>query len=85
MKIAILSRDETLYSSRRLREEAAARGHQVRIIDPLSCYMNINPASPAVHYCGEPPVRRLSRASATLLPFMARPCCDSLRCAAAIR
>lgn len=54
MKIAILSRDETLYSSRRLREEAAARGHQVRIIDPLSCYMNINPASPAVHYCGEP-------------------------------
>ncbi|NEH17902.1 30S ribosomal protein S6--L-glutamate ligase [Pantoea agglomerans] len=54
MKIAILSRDETLYSSRRLREEAAARGHQVRILDPLSCYMNINPASPAVHYCGEP-------------------------------
>lgn len=54
MKIAILSRDETLYSSRRLREAAAARGHQVQIIDPLSCYMNINPASPAVHYCGEP-------------------------------
>jgi len=54
MKIAILSRDETLYSSRRLRDEAAARGHQVQIIDPLSCYMNINPASPAVHYSGEP-------------------------------
>ncbi|MBS6032661.1 MAG: 30S ribosomal protein S6--L-glutamate ligase [Pantoea sp.] len=54
MKIAILSRDETLYSSRRLREAAEGRGHQVQIIDPLSCYMNINPASPAVHYCGEP-------------------------------
>ncbi|MXP49235.1 30S ribosomal protein S6--L-glutamate ligase [Pantoea sp. Eser] len=54
MKIAILSRDETLYSSQRLREAAEARGHQVQIIDPLSCYMNINPASPAVHYCGEP-------------------------------
>lgn len=54
MKIAILSRDETLYSSRRLREAAETRGHQVQIIDPLSCYMNINPASPAVHYCGEP-------------------------------
>lgn len=54
MKIAILSCDETLYSSRRLRDEAAARGHDVQIIDPLSCYMNINPASPAVHYCGEP-------------------------------
>lgn len=54
MKIAILSCDETLYSSRRLREAAEVRGHQVQIIDPLSCYMNINPASPAVHYCGEP-------------------------------
>jgi len=54
MKIAILSRDETLYSSRRLREAAEGRGHQEQIIDPLSCYMNINPASPAVHYCGEP-------------------------------
>lgn len=54
MKIAILSRDETLYSSQRLRDEAAARGHAVQIIDPLSCYMNINPASPAVHYRGEP-------------------------------
>ena len=54
MKMAILSRDATLYSSRRLREAAEARGHQVQIIDPLSCYMNINPASPAVHYCGEP-------------------------------
>jgi len=53
MKIAILSCDERLYASRRLREEATARGHQVQIIDPLSCYMNINPASPAVHYCGE--------------------------------
>lgn len=54
MKIAILSRDATLYSSRRLQDEAVARGHEVQIIDPLSCYMNINPASPAVHYCGEP-------------------------------
>ena len=54
MKIAILSRDETLYSSRRRRDEAAARGHAVQIIDPLSCYMNINSASPAVHYRGEP-------------------------------
>lgn len=28
------------------------RGHQVEIIDPLSCYMNINPAAPSVHYKG---------------------------------
>ncbi|ADU68610.1 30S ribosomal protein S6--L-glutamate ligase [Pantoea sp. At-9b] len=54
MKMAILSRDGSLYSCKRLREAAEARGHQVQIIDPLSCYMNINPASPAVHYRGEP-------------------------------
>ncbi|QKJ86563.1 putative alpha-L-glutamate ligase [Paramixta manurensis] len=52
MKIAILSRDGSLYSCKRLREAAQARGHSVEIIDPLSCYMNINPASPAVHYRG---------------------------------
>ena len=28
------------------------RGHAVEIIDPLSCYMNINPAAPSVHYKG---------------------------------
>ncbi|MFH8133953.1 30S ribosomal protein S6--L-glutamate ligase [Pantoea osteomyelitidis] len=54
MKIAILSRDGLLYSCRRLREVAEQRGHDVQILDPLSCYMNIYPASPAVHYCGEP-------------------------------
>lgn len=52
MKIAILSRDGTLYSCRRLREAASRRGHVVEIIDPLSCYMNINPAAPSVHYKG---------------------------------
>ncbi|RPH28955.1 30S ribosomal protein S6--L-glutamate ligase [Buttiauxella warmboldiae] len=52
MKIAILSRDGTLYSCKRLREAASRRGHAVDIIDPLSCYMNINPAAPSVHYKG---------------------------------
>ncbi|MBA2815008.1 30S ribosomal protein S6--L-glutamate ligase [Candidatus Pantoea persica] len=53
MKIAILSRDGELYSCRRLREAAALHGHEIQVIAPLSCYMNINPASPAVHYRGE--------------------------------
>lgn len=52
MKIAILSRDGTLYSCKRLREAAVRRGHSVDVIDPLSCYMNINPAAPSVHYKG---------------------------------
>ncbi|PKH24320.1 30S ribosomal protein S6--L-glutamate ligase [Enterobacterales bacterium CwR94] len=53
MKLAILSRDGALYSCRRLREAALARGHSIDVIDPLSCYMNINPASPGIHYQGE--------------------------------
>ncbi|OON40895.1 ribosomal protein S6 modification protein [Izhakiella australiensis] len=52
MKIAILSCDGSLYSCRRLMEAASERGHQAEVIDPLSCYMNINPASPGVHYHG---------------------------------
>lgn len=52
MKIAILSRDGTLYSCKRLREAAMRRGHLVEILDPLSCYMNINPAASSIHYKG---------------------------------
>ncbi|PBI79365.1 ribosomal protein S6 modification protein [Rahnella victoriana] len=52
MKIAILSRDGSLYSCKRLKEAAESRGHEIDIIDPLSCYMNINPAAPSVHYRG---------------------------------
>jgi len=52
LKIAILSRDGTLYSCKRLREAAVRRGHFVDIIDPFSCYMNIDPAAPSVHYKG---------------------------------
>ncbi|WP_312978583.1 30S ribosomal protein S6--L-glutamate ligase [Atlantibacter sp.] len=52
MKIAVLSRDGTLWSCKRLREAAMRRGHIVEILDPLSCYMNINPLSPSMHYKG---------------------------------
>jgi len=52
VKIAILSRDSSLYSCKRLLAAARARGHCVEVIDPLSCYMNINPGSSAIHYRG---------------------------------
>jgi ribosomal protein S6--L-glutamate ligase len=54
MKIAILSRNKKLYSTRRLREEAEARGHEVDIIDTLHCYMDITSNNPVVRYKGEP-------------------------------
>jgi ribosomal protein S6--L-glutamate ligase len=53
MKIAILSRNKKLYSTRRLVEAAEARGHEVRVIDPLRCYMNITSLRPSIHYRGE--------------------------------
>ncbi len=53
VKIAILSRDGSLFSCRRLRDAAEARRHSVDIIDPLSCYMNINCAAPSIHYRGK--------------------------------
>ncbi|WP_260295475.1 30S ribosomal protein S6--L-glutamate ligase [Sedimenticola hydrogenitrophicus] len=53
MKIAILSRNAKLYSTMRLVEAAKARGHQVRVVDPLRCYMNITSHRPSIHYKGE--------------------------------
>ena len=53
MKIAILSRNPRLYSTRRLVEAAEARGHEVRVLDALRCYMNISSNKPMLHYRGE--------------------------------
>lgn len=50
MKIGILSRNETLYSTRRLVEAARKRGHEVKVVDVLKCYMNITANKPTVHY-----------------------------------
>ena len=52
MKIAILSRDASLYSTTRLREAAEARGHEARIVDYLRCYLNITSRRPTVQFQG---------------------------------
>ena len=53
LKIAILSRGPRLYSTRRLVEEGKERGHTMRVIDPLRCYMNIASHKPEIHYKGQ--------------------------------
>lgn len=53
MRIGILSQKGSLYSTRRLREAAEARGHEVRVIDYLRCYMTITSRRPIVIYQGE--------------------------------
>jgi ribosomal protein S6--L-glutamate ligase len=52
VKIAILSRNSKLYSTRRLVEACEAKGHEVHVIDVLSCYMNITSLRPTIHYRG---------------------------------
>jgi hypothetical protein len=52
MKIAILSRKFSLYSTRRIKEAGEARGHQVQVIDYVRCYMNITSHRPMVMYQG---------------------------------
>lgn len=53
MKIGILSRNSSLYSTKRLIEAAKNRGHEVKVIDALRCYMNINSEKPEIHFKGE--------------------------------
>ncbi len=53
MKIALLSRNRSLYSSRRIIEAAETRGHEVQVIDVLRCYMNIVSRNPSVHLEGQ--------------------------------
>jgi ribosomal protein S6--L-glutamate ligase len=54
MKLAILSRNNKLYSTQRLVSAARERGHVVRVLDPLRCYMKIAPGTFQLNYKGKP-------------------------------
>lgn len=53
MRIGILSRNRHLYSTERLFEAAAERGHDVSVVDYLRSYMDITSAKPRVLFRGE--------------------------------
>jgi ribosomal protein S6--L-glutamate ligase len=53
MKIAILSRNTRLYSTQRLVDVARERGHVVRVLDPLRCYVRIAPGNMSIRYKGK--------------------------------
>ncbi len=53
MKIAVLSRNAKLYSTGRLIEAAKIRGHDVRVVDHVRCFMDITSSQPSIHYRGE--------------------------------
>ncbi|MDG1436441.1 MAG: 30S ribosomal protein S6--L-glutamate ligase [Rickettsiaceae bacterium] len=50
MRIGILSRSSKIYSTSKLVEAAKARGHEVTVVNPLKCYMNITSSNPDVYY-----------------------------------
>ena len=53
MKIAILSNGPANYTTKRLKEVAAARGHEVKIIRYTQCYVSIEKDNPVIRYKGE--------------------------------
>lgn len=53
MKIAILSNGNANYSTRRLVEEAEARGHEAEVIKYKNCYVSLNQSRPEVFYKGK--------------------------------
>jgi len=62
LRIAVLSREPSNYSTTRLVQEGERRGHVVEVIDTARCYMAINALSPEVHYDG----KRLPRYDAVI-------------------
>jgi len=53
MKIIILSRNARLYSTNRLVEAAEQRGHEVKVVDALKCYMDITSDKPSIFFKNE--------------------------------
>lgn len=54
MRIVILSKGPGNYSTKRLKEEALKRGHEVRVVNYAKCYVTVERSNPVVHYKGEP-------------------------------
>lgn len=52
LRIAVLSKDLNLYSTRRLREAGSERGHTMYVINYERCYLDVNPTRPRVLYQG---------------------------------
>lgn len=54
MQIVILSKGPANYSTKRLKEVAMERGHEVRVINYNKCYMSIEKDNPVVYHNGGP-------------------------------
>ncbi|MEO7364536.1 MAG: RimK family alpha-L-glutamate ligase [Candidatus Saccharimonadales bacterium] len=53
MNIVILSKGSANYSTKRLKDEAQKRGHDVRVINYAKCYVTLESGKPLIHYKGQ--------------------------------
>jgi ribosomal protein S6--L-glutamate ligase len=53
MKIVILSKGPNNYTTRRLKEVAEARGHEILVVNYAKCYMTVEKGNPVVYYKGD--------------------------------
>lgn len=54
MRIVVLSRDHRLYSTRRLVEACAQRGHEAQVVDHVKCDLVMEAEHPQVYFNGDP-------------------------------
>jgi len=54
LRIVILSRKRSLYTTRRLVQAAKDRGHRARVLDTLRCTLSLERGAPGLLYEGEP-------------------------------
>lgn len=53
MKIAILSKGAANYSTKRLKEEAELRGHEIKVVNYAKSYVTVEKSNPVVRYNGK--------------------------------
>lgn len=53
MKIVILSKGPANYTTKRLKEVALRRGHEVSIVNYAKCYLTVEKGNPVVYYKGD--------------------------------
>jgi ribosomal protein S6--L-glutamate ligase len=53
MRIVILSKGSLNYTTKRLKEVAISRGHEVIVVNYAKCYMAVEKGNPVVYYKGE--------------------------------
>ena len=60
MKIAVLSRNKNLYSTKRLIEAGEKRGHEMLLLDHMKCVLVIEQNRPHIYFNGKEGGERLT-------------------------